>query len=123
MGRDAQVIAGAAAGVESGRLQHGPDHLARVGQLVVALPADERFAGAGPHQSEHHPQGGGLACAIRAEKAGRLPDRRIEGQILHGLYGAEVFAQPADRHVDRGCHPYVLFVIARCGREAVRPWP
>jgi hypothetical protein len=83
-GHDAQMLEGAAAGVEAVGLERGPDGAGRVRQVAVADAADGRGAAVRRRQAEQHPQRGGLAGAVGPEEAGDPAGPDLEGQVVNG---------------------------------------
>ncbi len=92
-GEHAQVVAGGAAGMEAGVLEHGPDVGAGTGQLAVAPAGECCCPVVGMDQSEQDSQRGALAGAVRAEEAGDSACGHGEREAGNGLDGAEALAQ------------------------------
>jgi hypothetical protein len=82
------MVAAGAIFVRRRRLQHRADRPRRLVEIGVPVAADRGCARGGHDQVEQHPQGGGLAGAVRAEEPGdpaRLDgERRVahRGEVL-----------------------------------------
>src|SRR5229473_2638771 len=75
-----------------GQIADAPLHLDAIGLAIEPL---DRDAAAGGHQdAHHHANGGGLAGAVRAEKAEDLALLDGELEIAHGGEVAVILAEP-----------------------------
>ena len=90
------MVAAGAAGVEVGGLQGRADRGLRAREVDVALAVDRRGAAGGVDQAEQHPQGGGLAGAVRPEEAGDPAGLDVEAQVVDGDEAAEALGEPSD---------------------------
>ena len=111
-GHRLQVVLGPARRVEAGGLEHRAHVMDGVVEVDVAPAAEGGCASGDRDQPEQHPQGGGLARAVRAEEAGHPALGHLEGEVVDGPDGAELLGQAA--HFDGGSH-------AR--RYPLRIWP
>ena len=87
LGHRAEVVEGAAAGVDGARLEHRADLVQRRLELVVAAPVGANRAGGRRIEPHDHAHGRRLAGAVGAEEAGddaRLHGERevVDGQLL-----------------------------------------
>jgi hypothetical protein len=101
-GHRAKVVAGAAARMEAGALQHGPDRAKRLGERPVGLALDRRRAARRLGEAENHPQRGGLPGAVRPEKARDPAGLDVEADAIDGPHGPEALAQVADLDLGHG---------------------
>ena len=69
-GHGPEVVAGGAAGVHAAGVEDGADDPGRVREVGVADAVVADLAGVGPGEPDHHPHGGRLAGAVRADEAG-----------------------------------------------------
>ena len=83
-GQTAEVVDGAAPGVERLGVQQGPDLVEGLAVLRERSPVDQRAPGRGIVETEDHAQGCGLASAVRAEKPGDPAGMDIEAEVVHG---------------------------------------
>ncbi len=90
-GEHAQVVAGGASRMETGRLEHGADVVRGAIQAGIADAVDQGRPGRRPHQTEKYPQRGGLARPVRADKAGDRAGLHVETEIVDGENTAEPF--------------------------------
>ena len=95
-GQDPQVVAGAAARMERGVLEHGADAGGGLLELVVALPVERRRSRRRPHEAEQRAQRRALAGAVGAEEAGHAAGLDVEGEVVDGGDAAEALGEVAD---------------------------
>jgi hypothetical protein len=81
LGQDAQVIQGGTPGVAAGRLEDRADPTHRVRQLAVPPATERRGPAAWCHETQEHPEGGGLAGAVGPAQ-GRDLARQRDGAHL-----------------------------------------
>jgi hypothetical protein len=95
-GDDLEVVAGAAAGMEAGRLQDRADLADGVGQLPIRPAVDPGRPRGRGDQPQQHAQGGGLAGPVGAQE----PDHRalvdLEAQVVDGDDPSEALGESVD---------------------------
>ena len=80
-------------GMAAGRLEQRADLTHRIGQLVVPHAAERRGPAGRCHESQEHPQGGGLAGAVRPEQGGHLTRQCHGADVVDGDEVAERLGQ------------------------------
>ena len=90
------MIAPRPALVRPARLKDRPYPESRLLEVHVTLPADCGHPTRRFHQAEQHPQGRGLARAVRPEEARNLARLGEEGHVIHDLGAAVLLGEPAD---------------------------
>ena len=78
------MVAGGAAGMHAAGVEHGADDAGRVAQPGVADAVVADVAVVGPGEPDHHPHGGRLAGAVRADEAGDAAGGDVERQVVDG---------------------------------------
>jgi hypothetical protein len=92
-GQAGQVGEGAAAGVGGVGVEDRADLVQRPADLVVPAPADQRLAGRGAVQAEHHAHGGRLAGPVGSQEAGHHAGADLERQPVDGRGVSVAFGQ------------------------------
>jgi hypothetical protein len=95
-GQPEQVVAGAAAGVDRSGLEEGADVTKREAQVCVPSSVDGDPARRRRIEPDHHPHGGRLAGAVRAEEAGDLPFPDLEAEPVDGHGGPVALGDAVD---------------------------
>ena len=95
-GADAQVGPAGAARMHRTGVEQGPDLAQRRSEVDVPLPVDGGDPGGGPVEADHHPHGGRLAGAVRAEEAGDLAGLDVEGQVVDGAHVAVLLGESSN---------------------------
>src|SRR6202050_5413380 len=119
LGVEAQVLLPGQVVVQGGLLEHQADvaaHGVPLGDHVVSCHPGGARRGLG--QGAQDLDGGGLACAVRPEKAERLAGRDLEIDAADGLDLAVALGQLADR--DSRCHPYASCSAASSSAARIR---
>ena len=93
VGQPQQVVAPAAARVESAGVEQRADVAQRAGAGCGTAALDQGAALVDRVEAEDHPHGRGLAGAVGADEAGDLPGRDREGQAVEGHRLTEAFVQ------------------------------
>jgi hypothetical protein len=91
-----QVVAGGAARLQGGGVQHRADVAERAPQPGVGLAADERAALVGRIQAEDDPHSGGFPGTVWSHEPGDLTWLDDERHAIQGERGAEPLAQAGD---------------------------
>ncbi len=78
------MVAGGPAGVHAAGVEHRADDPRRLQQPGVADAVVADVAAVGSGETDHHPHGGRLAGAVRADEAGDPPGRDLEGHVVDG---------------------------------------
>ena len=73
-----------------GQVAHAEPRALEDGQVGHALAVKLDFSAIGRDQADHHVEGGGFACAVRAEQSDDLSALHFERDILH--HGAQTVA-------------------------------
>src|SRR5438445_7610832 len=119
-----QILVSAQELVERGVFRQVPE-LTPGGDGSHALACDEGVARCRLHESEQHLQRGGLARAVRPEKAEDLARAHFERQILHRTHPAGKEADPIglaqSLRADLRLHPAPLAALASAGNFS-REW-
>ena len=102
VGKDPQVIAPTAARVEVGRFESRADDLHGVGEVLVAVFADERLARGRADEPEEHAHRRRLAGAVGAEESGDPRRLHRKGEVVDCDKRAELFGQVSDVERDPG---------------------
>src|SRR5215475_6209490 len=83
------------------RLQQRPHLVAAATKLGVPPAPDHRLPAGGPHQTQQHPQRGGLTRPVRAQEAGDHAGPDLEAELIDRGDHAEPFGELT--HLDH-CH-------------------
>ncbi len=98
------VLARGQIAVQPGRMRQHAEMRARARGLAANVDAVDTYAAAvGGEHPINHAQGGRFAGAVRSQKPGDFPVARGEGDLAHGLDGAESLAQSLG--LDHGAGP------------------
>ncbi|GAA3288874.1 hypothetical protein GCM10020218_056040 [Dactylosporangium vinaceum] len=113
-----QVVAGAPAGLQRGRVEQGSEVAQRPGESPVGPAADEGLTGVGGVEPEDHAHGGGLAGPVGPDEPGDVPGPDRERHAVERKAGAEPLAKPfdGDRGVMHGFGCTRRQVSTRCQR-------
>src|SRR5512133_3947774 len=113
------MVAGAAAGMEAGGLQHRANLANRIYQFSIQLAVDSGAAGGGGDQPEQGAQGGGLAGPVGAQEAdhGALVD--LEAEVVDGDDLPEALGESLDG--DDG-HSLLLCPRLACSSRPIPSW-
>jgi hypothetical protein len=91
-GQHPEVVAGGAAGVKAGRLEHRTHGECGPAKLGIRNAVDQRLAASGVHQPQDHPQRRRLAGSVRTKESGDGAGLYLEAQIIDGGDRAEAFS-------------------------------
>jgi hypothetical protein len=83
-GQAAQVVAGAAAGMEGLGIQEGADLEEGLAVVRERPPVDQRRSCGGIVQAENHAQGRGFAGPVRAEEPRDPSGMDVKAELVHG---------------------------------------
>src|SRR5215469_13343910 len=92
VGEPKEVVAGRAARVQRPGVEKGPDTAQGVAQRGIRLPIDQRTAFVGGIEPQDYSYSGGLACPIRSDEPGHLPQRNAERDPIKGDSRPEALA-------------------------------
>jgi hypothetical protein len=104
-GKEGEILLAGHVAIEILQLGHGADeHAAGPVAATHGAAADPDAARVRCEDSKEHPDGRGLAGAVRTEEAVDLAGARREVQSVDGLPRSETFAQTFDfDHTDLAC--------------------